>query len=222
MEEMEGQVIRESERLTASGHQVLEWLGSAEAHTVARRQLQRSGFGRGVDLAADVVADAQVGILKRMRSSTPFTAENPAAYGTRVIQNVVKHLVRGDVVHLEDFDEHDAPEPPPVDRTMADDVRVRLEQADAPAWLTSAALAWVCLVMFPDAVPDSAPAPAAGARPDQALVWPALWFAGERDLFPVGGSDPAKRKRARRIEAVREHVTDTFARGDSSGEVDDV
>lgn len=221
MEEMEGQVIRESERVTDSGEQVLEWLRSAEAISVARRQLQRSGFGNRGDHIADVVAEAQVGILTRMRSATPFNAENPAAYGTRVIQNVVKNLVRGDVVHLEDFDEHEVPEPAPVDRTVADDVRVRLEQADAPVWLTSAALAWVCLVMFPDAVPDSAPAPASGARPDQALGWPALWFAGERDLFPVDGSDPAKRKRARRIEKVREHVEGIFSRVAVDGETDD-
>lgn len=210
MEEMVGNTRGGSARPIADGDRVLEWLVSDEAYSVARRQLQRCGFGSHGDLVADVIADAQLGVLGRLRSATPFDADNPAAYGTRVIQNVVKNLQRGDVVHVEDLDEHVAPEPPPVDDDIADDLRLLLERADAPPWLTSAALAYVCLTMFPDAVPDDSPAPVAGARRDQALVWPALWFAGERDLFPSDGSDPSKRKRARRIEKVRSHLSDTF------------
>ncbi len=165
MGETVDRTITESEEVSADGTHVLQWMGTTEAHSLARRQLQRCGFGDHDNLVADVIADAQVGVLKRMRSATPFPAVNPAAYGTRVIQNVVKHLVRGGVAYLEDIDEYAAPAMPQVDSGVADNLRVLLENADAPVWLTSAALAYVVLTMFPDAVPPAAPAPAAGSLP---------------------------------------------------------
>ena len=49
--------------------------------------------------------------------------------------------------------------------------------------------------------PDDAPAPISGSRPDQALCWPALWLAGEHDLFPEpygrDGTDTVARRRRR-------------------------
>jgi hypothetical protein len=156
-----------------------------------------------------------------MRSDTPLAPENPDAYATVVIRNVVNGLTRGDVIHLEDLDDHEAPGADPVGGDSADELRLILEQRDAPPWLTAAALAYLCFLMEPDEIPESAPAPRAGARPDQALAWPALWFAGERHLFPSGAdsdsTDPCKRTRARRIKAVLDHMAEVYSLYRSEG-----
>ena len=197
---------------TSSGEDVLAWLSSDEASDFARRRLVRSGFGRDQALVEDVVSDAMVAVLLRMRSETALAPENPAAYGTTVISNVVKRLVRGDTLYLEDLDDPAVPAEFSFDEIAVDGLRMLLERRDVPAWLTSAALAYMCFTMAPDALPDSAPAPVAGARPDQAMCWPALWFAGERDLFPCNGADPRRRKRARRIDRVKQHLSEVAAR----------
>lgn len=191
---------------------VLDWLRSDEALRLTRKRLSLAGFGDGLDLVGDVLSDAAVAVMKRARSVKPFELDNPAAYGTRVVQNVVKHLARGNVVHLEDLGEMASGPELEVPPDVADDLRVIVERDGAAAWLDSAALACICLIMFPEHLPEQAPAPLAGARPDQARVWPALWFAGERDLFPSDGADPQKRKRARRIAKVQDHLEDTWAR----------
>lgn len=212
MEEAKGAVRSAIERNEAGVSGVLDWLGSPEASALARRRLVATGFGDRPELVEDVLGDATVAVIKRSQSPTPFMVDNPAAYGTRVVQNVVKALVRGDVAYLEDLDEQASESVASVDPEFADELRVLVEHGDSAAWLDSAVLAYICLIMFPDAVPEEAPAPLAGARPDQALVWPALWFAGERDLFPDEGSDPHKRKRARRIAKVQEQLREICAR----------
>lgn len=191
---------------------VLEWLQSDEARRLASRRLANSGFGGWSDLADDVLADAAVAVIRRSQSTKPFEVENPAAYGTRIVQNAIKGLSRGDLVRLDELDEEPAEPERVVDPELADDLRVLLEDTTAPRWLCSAVLAYVCLAMFPDTVPAGAPKPRAGARPDQALAWPALWFAGEQDLFPDGHSDPHRRKRARRISRVQEHLAEVASR----------
>ena len=211
---------------TPGGEDVLAWLSSDEASDFALRRLVRSGFGRDPALTEDVISDAVVAVLLRMRSETALAPENPAAYGTTVISNVVKRLAGGDTVYLEDLDDHEAPAEFSFDQVLSDgalsdgalsegdlsdELRMLLERRDVPAWLTSAALAYLCFTMAPDALPESAPAPAAGARPDQAMGWPALWFAGERDLFPRPGATDKRRTRARRIERVKHHVAEVFA-----------
>lgn len=197
---------------TTGGDAVLEWLSTSEALTLARRRLRAARLGFARDLAEDVLGDATVAVIKRMASPTPFEVDNPAAYGTRVVQNVVKGLNRGDVVHLDELNDQPALEEPAVDSELTDELRLLVEHADAAPWLTSAALGYICFTMFPDSVPPYVPAPVAGARPDQALAWPALWFAGQRDLFPEDGADPHKRRRARRIAKVRAHLADVSAR----------
>lgn len=200
------------ERSERSAEEVLEWLRSPDAATLARKRLAIAGFAGSESLVDDVLADAAINVIQRGRSSTRFELDNPAAYGTRVVQNVVKHLVRGDVTRLEDIEDPRGETPSTFDSGLADDLRILLEQSSAAPWLDSAVLAYVCLVMFPESVPPDAPAPLAGARPDQALVWPALWFAGERELFPCEGADPHKRTRARRIAKVQEHLAHLGAR----------
>jgi hypothetical protein len=198
-------------RAEADGTDVLTWLFSEEAAAFARSRLARARLGSDPALVEDVISDARVAVLRRMQSETPLAPENPAAYGTRVVANVVNRLVRGDTVQLETVDHHEAPAVVPIDDGVLDDVRMLLERCDVPAWLTSASLAYVCFTSAPDALPKSAPAPAAGSRPDHAMGWPALWFAGERDLFPRNGVDDKRRTRARRIEAVKHHLREMHA-----------
>jgi hypothetical protein len=57
-------------------------------------------------------------------------------------------------------------------------------------------LSVVTLRAHPDTIDlPGVPAPLAGARPDQAVVWPALWFAGKREHFPHDGDDAKERNR---------------------------
>lgn len=203
----------------ASGERVLGWLvsgdgdhpgPSAEARAAARRSLQRCGFVPTDDLVDDVVGEAAVAVLRRAGSATPWDVENPAAYGTTVIANVVRHLTRGDHVPLEEASV-EAP-PPEVDEGMVDDLRVVVEHSEARPWLTSATLAYIVFAMHPAAVPPQAPWPRAGAAPRRALAWPALWAAGQRDLFPGPDGDARAKTRQRRIDDVLDHVERAYRR----------
>lgn len=201
---------------SAGGQEVLDWLCSEEATSAARRRLARSGFDPQAALVDDVVSDARVAVIARMRSPEPLAPDSPAGYGTTVINNLVKKLDRGEVLLVDDLDPEALPPEVPIEDRTGDEVRLLLESTTADPWLTSAALAYVCMLMDPESIPESTPSPQAGARPDQALAWPALWFAGERDVFPDpdpdGEGDPRKRTRARRIRRVLEHVEAAFAR----------
>ncbi len=97
------------------------------------------------------------------------------------------------------------------DEIAVDGLRMLLERRDVPAWLTSAA--WrTCASRWHPTRCSTVPCAGGGARPDQAMCWPALWFAGERDLFPCNGADPRRRKRARRIDRVKQHLSEVAAR----------
>ncbi|MFV0316202.1 MAG: hypothetical protein ACK5O2_04475 [Microthrixaceae bacterium] len=203
------------------GTAVLDWLCTEAAAGAARRRLARSGFEPQPALVDDVLSDARVAVITRMRSAEPLAPDSPAAYGTAVINNLVKRLTRGETVFTDELDgEPAASEAPQEDRT-GDEIRLLLEATPTEPWVTSAALAYLCLLMDPDSVPESAPSPQAGARADQALAWPALWFAGDRDIFPDldpdGEGDPRKRTRARRIRRVLDHIESAFARYRESG-----
>jgi hypothetical protein len=206
---------------TAAG--VLAWFVddgggySAEARGVARRRLRACGFPWAEHLVDDVVADAVTNVLRRLRSPNPLEVENPAAYGTTVIRHVVDHLSRGEEVPVEDVElaaDHtraaESPEPA-VDPSLVDDVRVAVERAGGPPWLIAATLAYLALEMHPDHVPAGAPAPRAGSRSDQALAWPALWFAGRRDCFPEGGDDPRRKARSRFLGRVLDLRSSVYA-----------
>lgn len=198
-----------------TGDDVLDWLRGTHGRAVAANLLRHRGFGSGprvADLIDDVLGEATLGVLGRMARPEPLEVGSPGAYGTTVIRSVVRLLVRGRDVALEDVAEPAELDPDPVDPFAGDEVRAVLEQMPAPPWLTSAALTYLVHLMFPGVVPDGVPRPKAGSNADQARCWPALWFAGERDLFPNAGEDPARRTRARRIDQVLTRVRLAFAR----------
>jgi len=193
----------------------LDWLASPPAFRYAMKQLRLAGFTDAEWLAPDVVADAGVRVIRRFKPGDGSLVDNPEAYATTVVRNTVRNLARGEAVGFDDLDpELTAEEWNPLSEAddSGDELRVVLEQLSAEPWLTSAALACVCFIGHPDAIPEDAPSPKAGAKPEQARVWPALWFAGQRDLFPDGRTDPCKRTRARRIEKVLNHLEDAYAR----------
>lgn len=159
----------------------------------------------------DVLGDAAVAVVKRMRSG-PLDVDNPAAYGTRVICSVVRRLVSGRTSADPLPDDLAEPEAPLLDLDLADDLRAVAEVIPAPApWVRSAVLTYLTVAMHPDAVPGDVPRPQAGSRPAQAYCWPALWFGGQRDVFPDCGDDPRRRTRARRINQVLDHVATVAA-----------
>lgn len=194
------------------GTRVLEWLASDEARQAARGYLRRAAFPPTAELVDDVVGDATLNGVKR-QASNPLTVANPAAYGTTVIRNVVHGLTRHEIDYLADEGELEG-EPmvgDPFDDPAADDVRVIIERVASSPWLTAAALTYLTLLMHPTAVPDHAPAPKAGSRPDQARAWPALWFAGHRDLFPDPCPERVRRRRGRYITELLGLLADVFA-----------
>lgn len=192
---------------------VLDWLGTPEASGLASRRLRIAGFACSEDLASDVVSEARVAVLKRARSTTPFEVDNAAAYGTTVVANAVKAMTRGATIYLEDIgDEPVSIDTYPLEDGFSDEFRLLVERSHMHEWLRSALLAYFCLATCSDAIPPEAPAPRSGSRPDQALAWPALWYAGQRDLFPTDGADPNRRTRGRRIATVIDRLSDLVTR----------
>lgn len=203
------------------GTLTLVWLASPEARSAARARLTRRGLPTSDSLIDDVIGDASLGVVKQ-RSRGRMSIDNPAAYGSTVIKNVVHRLVRRETDSLDDVPEPMVHNDETLDASAADDVRVLLASKVSPSWLTSAALTYLTILMHPTAVPEHAPAPISGARPDQANVWPALWVAGLRDLFPDPCPDKVRRRRARHIAQVLDHVETVFAECRLGMEHDDV
>jgi hypothetical protein len=198
---------------------VLDWLGTPDAARQAARLAARWGLTGYDALVDNVLAEARVALWQRMRSDRPLRVDNAAGYGTAVIRSVLRHASRGrtDDVPLEDTHPSAALGAELDGDAAADGVRVHLEQLDdGRPWVTAAALGALVLLVDPDAVPPGSPWPRAGAREDQARCWPALWFAGERDLFD--GVDDARadarirRTRARHIAVVTERLQQALAR----------
>lgn len=197
------------------GARVLAWLASAEGRAFAGRWAHRRGLDAAV--VEDLVADAQVAVLGRMRTGA-LRVDNPAAYGTQVLKSVVRatlqgrsrdraivDAVGGDLVAVDASGD-------PTGRLDSDldDLRVVLDVMSDPArpWLTGAALAFVTLTESAGDLPDGVPRPRAGATPTQARGWAALWFAGVRDMFPGPAGDPSaqRRRRGRSVDRVLEHL----------------
>jgi len=200
-------------------HPVLAWLSTREAREQAGRLAHRRRLGGHDGHREGILDDARGEVWLRLARG-PLEVENPAAYGTRVIQSVLRQLSAGreELIGLPGDDlagtaldaGPDAGDPPvgPTATAVApeDDLRDALDLlADSCPWLTSAALGWLALAGT-DTRPAGAPWPQAGSPPQQARCWPALWFAGERGLFdePVDAADGARirRTRARRIGRV--------------------
>jgi hypothetical protein len=176
------------------------WLWSADGRASAEGVLHRRRFGlqeqRATLSADDLRDDAFRAFWERVRRHGPVEDLDPAAYLTRTMQNLVTAACRGRV-RLEPLDDPDAerhaavPFDDPVSTLGTGDdleaVRAAIEAAAAPAWVRAGALVYVTVLAHPDAVPDDhpVPRPERGARPDEAALWIALWFAGRRDgLFP--------------------------------------
>lgn len=199
-----------------TGDDVLDWLRTPDARAATRRLLRQRGLHVTPELIDDTLADAAVAVLKRMAGPTPLAVENPGGYGTRVLTSVIRLLVRGRDAPLDDEAEiAEALPTSALDPTAGDDLRVALETLPTTApWQASATLTYLVYLMHPDVVPADAPSPKAGSGHRTARCWPALWFAGQRGLFPGDDGDPPARRRtrARRIEAVLARFDDAVVR----------
>lgn len=220
---------------TVGGERVLEWIASEEGRAFAARWGRRRGLGTDSAVLDDVLADAQVAVLRAMRSRG-LRVHNPAAYGTQVIKSVVRSTsqgrdrdrtvlaavgLRGDVDAVPgagagaDAD-HDPDADVGSDDVLLDDLRTVIEVMADPTrpWLTGAALAYLTLSDNDADLSDEVPQPRAGATPVQARGWAALWFTGVRDVFPGPQGDPAaqRRKRGRHVDKVLEHLRVAFSR----------
>ncbi|MFM7508348.1 MAG: hypothetical protein ACKO5A_02210 [Actinomycetota bacterium] len=199
-----------------TGDDVLHWLGTPEATRYARTQVARYRFPSSVAVADDVLQAARANVWTRMQSGS-LVVDNPAAYGTTVVRQAANRIARGqlptdDLPPDDDLgdDRNQVPgassgDPtatevvdgdPPSALDELDDLRVVVESTPVRhPWVTSAMLSLVILRAYPDIRLDGVPAPRAGARPDQALLWPALWFAGQRLHFPEDWDDTQTRNR---------------------------
>lgn len=213
--------------MVPTDHAVLAWLSTPDARAQASRLARRRQLGGYDGDPGRVLDDATVEVWLRLARG-PLDVDNPAAYGTRVIQSVLRRdsAGRDDLIGLHDDDLVDGPDagggdgggdptrgpagPSEVAVAPEDDLREALDRlADSRPWLTAAALGWLALAGT-DTRPEGAPWPQGGSTLPQARCWPALWFAGEHDLFeaPLDAADGARirRTRARRIDAVLRRI----------------
>jgi len=204
---------------------IAAWLESPAATRIAEQRLRER---RLAVPAREVLDTALANIWQRMqRADGPPVIDDVERYCSIVIRNVVRNIAAG-------FDRHDLAELDELERLVAGDrvaarrepvsvppagsrddgIRAAIESAAVEPWVVSAALSFVTLSEFPDLDVGDAPRPLAGARPDQARMWPSLWFAGMRDgIFPDGGAqDPAQRRRlSRAASRVRSAVEQAAA-----------
>jgi len=193
------------------------WLWSADGRASAEAVLRGRRIwiedARAALTPDDLLSDAFRAFWNRLRRHGPVEEFHPGGYLTRTMQRLVGQACRGryrwaafSVEELEWQLVGGAA------GDLGDDliaglgtgdalerVRAAIEAADAPDWVRAGALAYVTVLAHPDAVPDDhpVPRPERGARPDEAALWIALWFAGRRDgLFPRPGApaDAAMRK----------------------------
>jgi len=144
---------------------------------------------------------------------------NVAAYCTTVMKNVANELLRGfagnwgDLEPLADDAEQVNVAPSDLGGGFTDQLRNAIETAGHPDWVTAAALNFVTLSAYPGCDVSDAPASKAGATPNQARLWPSLWFAGRRHgLFPgPDGGGAAQRKRLSRTGAAVQSLVDEAA-----------
>lgn len=194
---------------------VMAWLASGPATRIAQRRLDEHRLFVPTQEVLDTTLER---IWKsRLRRPSAEPIDDIARYCAIVIRNVVRDMVRG-------FDGVDAVDDANFERLAVerealgrgddvvagasggrdDAIRAALEASTAlESWVLSAALTYVTLSEFPDLEVHGAPRPLAGARPDQARMWPSLWLAGMRTgIFPSGGGhDAAQRQRLTRAAA---------------------
>ena len=186
---------------------VTNWLTTPEALARAKRAIRLANVPV---TPADLLAEVQLRIWKRLQRSADELADaNVAAYCTTVMKNTAAELLRGFAGSwkgLGSFADDQAEvnfAPTVLGGGFIDHLRSAIETAGQPKWVSAAALNYVNLSAYPDCDVSGAPASKAGATPDQARLWPSLWFAGRRDgLFPgPDGGGAAQRKRLSRAGA---------------------
>ena len=201
---------------------VVEWLASPAATRIAEQRLRERRLGVP---AREVLDTALANIWQRwQRVDSAPAIDDVERYCSIVIRHVVHNIAAGfdrlELVELEHLErlaaaEGDgrvargrqaggAPAASAQGGTRDNGLRAALEAtATGEPWVLSAALTYVTLSEFPDLAVNEAPWPEAGARPDQARMWPSLWLAGQRrGVFPDGGPhSPAQRQRLSRAAA---------------------
>ena len=179
------------------------WLASAEARAAAKKLLHQYGLGANPE---DVTQDALFSLWQQLAKYPEHSIDSVPAYCRTVMRNVVAKAAQGfEAVSFDESPDIEDQQMPEVESTLADDLRAALEAGScAKPWVTAAALNYVTLAAHPSIDTHRAPLPLAGATPEQARVWPSLWFAGERSpgLFPTPGKhSAAQRKRLSRAAA---------------------
>lgn len=179
------------------------WLASAEARAAAKKLLHQYGLGANPD---DVTQDALFALWQHLAMYPEHSIDSVPAYCRTIMRNVVAKAAQGfEAVSFDESPDIEDQQIPEVESTLADDLRAALEAGScAKPWVTAAALNYVTLAAHPSIDTHRAPLPIAGATPEQARVWPSLWFAGERSpgLFPTPGKhSAAQRKRLSRAAA---------------------
>lgn len=74
---------------------VIDWLRTAPARSIARSTLRRWGLTPQPDHVDDVLAESLVAVWHRGQSVEPLVVDSAGAYGTAVIRSVVRQLSRG-------------------------------------------------------------------------------------------------------------------------------
>ncbi|MCD9625284.1 RNA polymerase sigma factor [Rhabdothermincola salaria] len=202
--------------------QLERWFASPEALATAKRLLRGA---QGPIRAEDVVQDAflKVAILRREGriDDEALAGRRVASYGCTVMKRLIADVFRGRRKPDVELDERMGLAPPDGDDEIPsegdtptlDALRTIVETRGHEAWATSGALTCLTLAAYPACDTGGAPLPQGGARPDQARLWPCLWFAGQRDgIFPdADGGSAAQRqrlsRRARRITTLVDEAT---------------
>jgi len=170
------------------------------AATVARRLTRLK-----LPVSGGLAIDAEIAVMANIES---HVARNPGQvyddvrkYGRTIAINTVNRIARGGTAVVDLDVEHVADQPQAVRPDLLDSVRFHLEELCSKAWLLAASLAFVTLAAHPETLPPDAPQPQAGATPDQARGWAAIWLAGVRNAFPEAGSDTRRRQRNNKVRA---------------------
>ena len=186
-----------------NGLDLVQWVLSERCTKVVRQELKRAGLPTSSQMVEDLEMAAWHNVERHVERNPGATYHNVPGYGRSVVRNAIRRLASGRTL-LDDVDLDQFEERTKVHTTELEDAtRVHLEQQGGPPWLLGAALAYVTLMGYPDALPEDLPAPKAGAKKADALGWPALWLAGVRDVFPDPSGDTTRGRRNRSVRRIR-------------------
>lgn len=204
----------------------MDWLQTDEAVKAAKRASSRLGLPLD---PLDFVSEVTVKILAKAKADPGFFAQpkfvtaKVDGYCARTMHNYAADLLRGvkrdrDIDRLlqvearNDADVHAVPDITESERAAleqfamerVDALRVAAEYSGAKEVVVSGALTVWAIRRDPTADIGVSPMPLAGATPDQARLWPAIWFAGVRDkAFPSSGASSTAQQKYRARLATR-------------------